>query len=179
MRCWWIYSWKRMNKLRSESFWIWMPPTTPLYGNQEGRFYHGHYHDYCYLPLYVFCGEHLLCSRLRMSNIDASADSVEELERVVARIRQRWPAVKIWLRGDGGFCREKLMAWCEREGMDYVSGLPQNERLKKLIEAPMGQAAQQHAETKVPARVFGEFLYSTKDTWNRDRRATGANLLEL
>src|SRR5271155_5828402 len=78
-----------------------------LYGNQEGRFYHGHYHDYCYLPLYVFCGEHLLCSRLRMSNIDASADSVEELEPVVARIRQRWPAVKIWLRGDGGFCRQK------------------------------------------------------------------------
>src|ERR1039457_4542456 len=82
-----------------------------LYGQQEGRFYHGYYHDYCYLPLYVFCGEHLLCARLRMSNIDASADSVEELEPVVARIRQRWPAVKILLRGDGGFCREKLMAW--------------------------------------------------------------------
>src|ERR1022692_974737 len=81
-----------------------------LYGRQEGRFYHGYYHDYCYLPLYVFCGEHLLCARLRTSNIDASADSVEELEPVVAHIRQRWPAVKILLRGDGGFCREKLMA---------------------------------------------------------------------
>jgi hypothetical protein len=141
-----------------------------LYGNQEGRFFHGHYRDYCYLPLYVFCGEHLLCSRLRTSNIDASADLVEELEPVVARIRQRWPAVKILVRGDGGFCREKLMAWCEREGMDYVFGLAQNERLKKLIEAQIAQAAQQYAETKLPARVFSEFLYSTKDTWSRERR---------
>ena len=104
------------------------------------------------------------------SNIDASADSVEELEPVVARIRQRWPAVKILVRGDGGFCREKLMAWCEREGMDYVFGLAQNERLKKLIEAQIAQAAQQYAETKLPARVFSEFLYSTKDTWSRERR---------
>jgi hypothetical protein len=141
-----------------------------LYGNQEGRFFHGYYRDYCYLPLYVFCGEHLLCSRLRTSHIDASADSVEELEPVVARIRQRWPGVKIQLRGDGGFCREKLMAWCEREGIDYIFGLAQNERLKKLIEAQMAQAAQQYAETKLPARVFTEFLYSTKDTWSRERR---------
>src|SRR6266536_1993165 len=109
------------------------------YGNQEGRFYHGYYHDYCYLPLYVFCGEHLLCARLRMSNIDASADSVEELEPLIARIRQFWPAVKILLRGDGGFCREKLMAWCERDGMDYVFGLAQNARLKKQIAAEMAQ----------------------------------------
>jgi Transposase DDE domain group 1 len=141
-----------------------------LYGNQEGRFYHGYYHDYCYLPLYVFCGEHLLCSRLRMSNIDASADSVEELEPMVARIRQRWPSVKIWLRGDGGFCREKLMAWCQSEGIDYIFGLAQNARLKKLIEAQMAEAEKQHAETKAPARVFSEFFYSTKDTWSRERR---------
>ena len=99
-----------------------------LYGHQEGRFYHGYYRDYCYLPLYVFCGEHLWCARLRRSNIDASADSVEELEPLVARIRQRWPAVKIRLRGDAGFCREKLMAWCEREGIDYIFGLAQNPR---------------------------------------------------
>jgi hypothetical protein len=141
-----------------------------LYGNQEGRFYHGYYHDYCYLPLYVFCGEHLLCSRLRMSNIDASADSVEELEPVVARIRQRWPAVKIWLRGDGGFCRERLMAWCQTEGLDYIFGLAQNARLKKLIEGQMAQAEKQHAETKAPSRVFSEFFYSTKDTWSCERR---------
>src|SRR5881296_3317445 len=97
-----------------------------LYGHQEGRFYHGYYRDYCYLPLYVFCGEHLLLARLRMSNIDASAGAVEELTAVVARIRQRWPNVKILLRGDCGFCREKLMAWCESQAVDFVLGLAQN-----------------------------------------------------
>jgi len=141
-----------------------------VYGQQEGRFYHGYYHDYCYLPLYVFCGEHLLCARLRMSNIDASADSVEELEPMVARIRQRWPAVKILLRGDGGFCREKLMAWCEREGMDYIFGLAQNARLKKQIAPEMAQAEKQFEQTKASARVFTEFLYATQDTWSRQRR---------
>src|ERR1700722_2271285 len=141
-----------------------------VYGHQEGRFYHGYYHDFCYLPLYVFCGEHLLCARLRMSNIDASADSVEELEPIVARIRQRWPTVKIWLRGDGGFCREKLMAWCEREGMEYLFGLAQNPRLKKLIEAEMAEAQAQYEQSKEPARVFTDFLYATESTWNRERR---------
>lgn len=141
-----------------------------LYGRQEGRFYHGYYRDYCYLPLYVFCGEHLLCARLRMSNIDASADSVEELEPLVARIRQRWPAVKILLRGDGGFCREKLMAWCEREGIDYIFGLTQNPRLKKQIEPEMAQAEKQYEQTQAPARVFTEFFYATQDTWSRQRR---------
>jgi len=139
-------------------------------GNQEGRFYHGYYHDYCYLPLYVFCGEHLLCARLRMSNIDASADSMEELEPLIARIRQCWPAVKIRLRGDGGFCREKLMAWCEREGMDYIFGLAQNERLKKQIAPQMAQAEKQYLETKAPARVFTEFFYATEKTWSCERR---------
>jgi hypothetical protein len=141
-----------------------------LYGKQEGRFYHGYYKDYCYLPLYVFCGEHLLCSRLRRSNIDASADSVEELEPVVARIRQRWPEVKITLRGDSGFCREKLMSWCQHQGIDYVFGLAQNARLKKQIEAEMTQAEERYQQTKAPARVFTEFSYSTKDTWSRERR---------
>jgi len=141
-----------------------------VYGQQEGRYYHGYYRDYCYLPLYAFCGEHLLCARLRMSNIDASADSVEELEPIVARIRQRWPAVKILLRGDAGFCREKLMAWCEREGIDYVFGLAQNERLRKQIAPQMAQAEQQYQETKAAARVFTEFFYATKDTWSRERR---------
>ena len=141
-----------------------------LYGQQEGRFYHGYYHDYCYLPLYVYCGEHLLCARLRMSNIDASADSVEELEPVVARIRQRWPEVKIQLRGDAGFCREKLMAWCHCEGIDYIFGLAQNAVLKKRIEAEMAQAERQYEETKAPARVFTEFFYATDKTWSRERR---------
>ncbi|HEY6373132.1 MAG TPA: IS1380 family transposase [Candidatus Sulfotelmatobacter sp.] len=141
-----------------------------VYGHQEGRFYHGYYHDYCYLPLYVFCGEHLLCARLRTSNRDASADSVEEMEPLVARIRQRWPAVKIQLRGDAGFCREKLMAWCEREGIDYIFGLAQNPRLKKLIATPMAQAEKQYQQTQTPARWFSEFFYSTQDTWSRQRR---------
>jgi hypothetical protein len=105
-----------------------------------------------------------------MSNIDASADSVEELEPVVAHIRQRWPAVKIQLRGDAGFCREKLMAWCESEGIDYVFGLAQNARLKKQIEPEMAQAEKQYQQTQAPARVFTEFFYSTKDTWSRERR---------
>jgi len=141
-----------------------------LYGKQEGRFYHGYYKDYCYLPLYVFCGEHLLCSRLRRSNTDASADSVEELEPLVARIRQRWPAVRIWLRGDSGFCRENLMAWCESEGIDYVFGLAQNARLKKQIEAQMAEAEKQYEQTQASARVFTEFLYATEKTWSRERR---------
>jgi hypothetical protein len=141
-----------------------------LYGQQEGRFYHGYYRDYCYLPLYVFCGEHLLCARLRRSNIDASADSVQELEPVVARIRQRWPAVKIWLRGDCGFCREELMNWCERQGIGYIFGLAQNARLKKQIEPEMAQAQERYQETQAPARVFSEFFYSTHDTWSRQRR---------
>lgn len=141
-----------------------------LYGQQEGRFYRGYYHDYCYLPLYVFCGEHRLCARRRMSHIDASADSLEEWEPLVARIRQRWPAVKIWWRGDGGFCREKRMAWCEREGLDYILGLAQNPRLKKQIEPEMAQAKIQYEQTQTPARVFTEFFYATEKTWSRQRR---------
>jgi hypothetical protein len=141
-----------------------------LYGRQEGRFYHGYYHDYCYLPLYVFCGEHLLCARLRPSDIDASADSVEELEPVIARIRQRWPLVKILLRGDAGFCREKLMAWCRRTDIHYIFGLAQNPRLKKRIEAQMAQAEKLYEETKTPARVFPEFFYATEKTWSQERR---------
>jgi hypothetical protein len=141
-----------------------------LYGRQEDRFYHGYYRDYCYLPLYVFCGEHLLCARLRPANIDAAADSVEELERVVARIRQRWPGVNIWVRGDSGFCREKLMAWCEQKGIDYILGLPQNARLKKQIEPAMAQAQEKYQQTQQPARAFHEFSYATQDTWSRERR---------
>ena len=141
-----------------------------LYGRQEGRFYHGYYKDYCYLPLYVFCGEHLLCARLRPSNIDASADSVEELEPVIARIRQRWPTVKILLRGDAGFCREKTMSWCERMGLDYIFGLAQNPRLRKQIEAATAQAEKQYVETQTAARVFTEFFYATEDTWSGQRR---------
>src|SRR5262249_49894558 len=105
----------------------------PLHGQQEGRFFHGYYGHYCYLPLYIFCGDHLLCARLRQANIDASAGAIDEIERIVARIRQDWPKVEILLRADSGFCREEIMAWCENNAVDYVFGLARNQRLERAI----------------------------------------------
>ncbi len=142
----------------------------PVHGNQEGRFFHGHYGHYCYLPLYIFCGEHLLGARLRPSNIDASAGCVEELERIVAQIRVAWPQVKITIRGDSGFCREELMSWCEAHQVDYVLGLAKNERLKAEIALELEQAAAEYAATGKAARVFKEFVYRTRDSWTRARR---------
>ena len=142
----------------------------PLHGNQEGRFFHGYYGHYCYLPLYIFSGDHLLCARLRPSNIDASAGCVEEVARIVAEIRQTWPEVRITLRGDSGFCREALMSWCEQEGVDYVLGLAKNERLKATIVEEMEQAAEQYRQTGLAARVFKEFFYQTRESWSRARR---------
>jgi len=142
----------------------------PLHGKQEGRFFHGYYGHYCYLPLYIFCGEFLLGARLRSSNIDASAGSVEELKRIVAQIRSVWSGVRIVVRGDSGFCREELMAWCEAEGVDYLLGLAKNERLKAEIEKEMGEAKAQHQETGRAARLFKELLYQTRKSWSRARR---------
>jgi hypothetical protein len=142
----------------------------PLHGNQQGRFFHGYYGHYCYLPLYIFSGDHLLGARLRPSNIDPSAGCVEELGRIVAEIRQAWPEVKITLRGDSGFCREELMAWCEANQVDYVLGLAKNERLRAEIAGELEQAAQQYAETGKAARVFQEFFYQTRESWSRARR---------
>ncbi len=142
----------------------------PLYGKQEGHFFHGYYGHYCYLPLYIFCGEFLLCARLRASNIDASAGSVEELQRIVKQIRSVWPEVRMVVRGDSGFCREELMAWCEAEGVDYLLGLAKNERLKAAIEKEMGEAKAQYQETGRAARLFQEFVYQTRESWSRARR---------
>ena len=142
----------------------------PVHGNQEGRFFHGYYGHYCYLPLYIFCGEHLLGARLRPSNIDAPAGAVDELERIVGQIRQAWPEVKITLRGDSGFCREELMSWCEANRVDYVLGLAKNERLKAAIAPALEQAAAEYAATGKPARRFREFLYQTRQSWSRARR---------
>jgi len=142
----------------------------PVHGNQEGRFFHGYYGHYCYLPLYIFCGDFLLCARLRPSNIDASAGCVEELKRIVAQIRQAWPQVKITLRADSGFCREELMAWCEQAGVDYVLGLAKNERLKAEVVSEQEQAAAEYARTGKAARVFKEFRYQTRESWSRARR---------
>ncbi|MGH7412004.1 MAG: IS1380 family transposase [Candidatus Methylomirabilis sp.] len=142
----------------------------PVHGNQEGRFFHGYYGHYCYLPLYIFSGESLLGARLRPSNIDASAGSVEELSRIVAQIRAAWPEVKITIRGDSGFCREELMSWCEGQRVDYVLGLAKNDRLKAAIAPELAQAAEQHQQTGQAARVFKEFWYQTRESWSRARR---------
>ena len=145
----------------------------PLHGSQEGRFFHGYYRSYCYLPLYIFCGEFLLCARLRRSDIDASAGSVEELARIVEQIRERWPQVEIWIRADSGFAREEIMAWCESENVEYVLGLARNARLQAAIEAEQEQARRQHEATGEPARVFKDFRYQTLTSWSRERRVVG------
>jgi len=143
---------------------------TPLHGRQEARFFHGYYGHYCYLPLYVFCGDYLLCARLRPSNIDASAGSLEEVQRIVRQIRARWPKTRIILRADSGFCREELLAWCENSDVDYVFGFARNKRLRRIIGRAMQEAKQEHRRTGKPARVFCEFTYRTKKSWSRARR---------
>jgi len=145
----------------------------PLHGKQEGRFFHGYYNHYCYLPLYIFCGEHLLLSRLRRSNIDGAAGSKAEVERIVAHIRQRWPAVQIILRADSGFCREELMGWCEENRVDYVFGLAKNARLTRAIGRHLRLAAIESARTGRPARCFRDFTYRTRKSWSRRRRVVG------
>jgi hypothetical protein len=142
----------------------------PLHGKQEGRFFHGYYGHYCYLPLYIFCGEHLLCARLRTAKIDGAAGSVEEVARLVQQLRQAWPEVQIIVRGDSGFCREELMAWCEANRVDYVLGLAKNERLRAEITAELAQAAEQYQRTGQAARIFKEFRYQTRESWSRARR---------
>jgi hypothetical protein len=142
----------------------------PVHGHQEGRFFNGYYGHYCYLPLYIFSGEHVLCARLRPSNIDASAGSVEELTRLVAQIRARWPETRILIRGDSGFCREAIMAWCEANGVDYVLGLAKNERLGHLSLRQRLRAQREFLGSGQAARVFGELTYRTRESWSRARR---------
>jgi hypothetical protein len=142
----------------------------PIHGHQLGRFFHGYYKNFCYLPLYIFCGDHLLCARLRPADIDAAAGSVKHLERIVTQVRQAWPGVKVTIRADSGFCREPIMAWCETNGVDYALGLAQNTRLKAMIAAEQEQARQEFERTKEPARVFTDLRYRTLDSWSRERR---------
>jgi hypothetical protein len=142
----------------------------PLHGHQEGRFFHGYYDNYCYLPLYVFCGRHLLASKLRPANIDGSAGSVEEVARIVARIRQRWPEVRILLRADSGFARDGLMTWCESNGVDFLFGLAKNSRLVEALTSELAQAAEQSQKTGKPARRFKDFAWRTRDSWSHERR---------
>ncbi len=145
----------------------------PVHGRQEGRFFHGYYGCYCYLPLYIFCGEHLLCARLRPSDIDASAGALEEVQRIVEQVRARWPQVRIILRADSGFAREAIMAWCEESGVDYVFGLAKNARLNRALGKELRQAQLECERTGQPARAFKDFTYKTRTSWSRARRVVG------
>ena len=142
----------------------------PLHGQQEGRFFHGYYDSYCYLPLYIFCGRHLLAAKLRRSNIDGSAGSLEEVARIVGQLRAKWRKLRILLRADSGFAREPLMAWCEANGVDYVFGLARNSRLVGEIEAELAQAETESKRTGRPARRFKDFQWTTRDSWSCRRR---------
>ena len=142
----------------------------PLHGQQEGRFFHGYYDCYCYLPLYVFCGRDLLVAKLRRADLDAAAGAVEEVARVVARIRARWPRTRILLRADSGFARDDLMAWCEANGVDFLFGLAQNERLIAEIKTDLELVAAKSQRTGRPERRFKSFMWMTRRTWSRSRR---------
>jgi hypothetical protein len=145
----------------------------PIHGHQLGRFFHGYYDTYCFLPLYIFCGDHPLCAVLRPSDIDASAGCLVHVQRIITRIRQRWPNVAIVLRADSGFCRDYLMRWCEANGVDFLFGLAQNARLLRIVGAELQQAQQTFAQTHMPARVFKDFVYRTHKSWSRERRVVG------
>jgi len=145
----------------------------PLHGHQEGRFFHGYYDAYCYLPLYVFCGRHLLAAKLRRADIDASAGAVEEVARIVGRLRARWPRVRILLRADSGFAREALMAWCEANRVDFVFGLARNARLVEEIFIDLAWAEEEATRTGQSARRFRDFRWSTLNSWSRRRRVVG------
>ena len=147
----------------------------PIHGHQAGRFFNGYYDSYCYMPLYIFCGEHLLCAKLRPSNIDGAAGAQKQLARIVAQIRQRpgWEKVRIIARGDSGFQRELLMQWCEANGVEYVFGLAKNNRLLRILGGEMHEAKLQFEATGQAARVFKDFTYQTKKSWIRERRVVG------
>ena len=145
----------------------------PLHGHQEGRFFHGYYREYCYLPLDIFCGHHLLGARLRTADHDAAWGTVAELERLVAQIRAAWPQVRILIRADSGFCREEIMAWCEGHGVDYLLGLAKNCRLVEMLEPALAEAHARYLATGVAARVFVDLRYQTRESWSRERRVVG------
>jgi hypothetical protein len=144
----------------------------PLHGHQEGRFFHGYYDCYCYLPLYIFSGRHLLAAKLRRADLDAAAGVVEETARIVAQIRVRWPEVRIVLRADSGFAREALMSWCEANGVDFLFGLAKNKRLVAEIASELAEAEAESKASGQPARRFKAFSWSTRDSWSRQRRVT-------
>ena len=145
----------------------------PLHGMQEGRFFPGHYDEYCYLPLYIFCGRHLLLARQRLANVAGSDGAVEEVARIIAQIRQTWPRVRITLRADSGFCNDKMMGWCEANRVDYVFGLARNSRLEAALVQQLAEAKRLCESSGKPARLFRDFKYRTLDSWSRTRRVVG------
>ena len=145
----------------------------PIHGHQLGRFFHGYYDGYCYLPLYIFCGEHLLCAKLRPADIDGAAGSVKQVARIVEQIRHAWPDVRIIVRGDSGFCREPLMCWCEAHQVHYVLGLAKNTRLQRILGKELHEAKLQFAATGQASRVFKDFTYQTRKSWSRARSRGG------
>ena len=145
----------------------------PIHGQQLGRFFHGYYDGYCYLPLYIFCGEHLLCAKLRPADIDGAAGSVKQVGRIVEQIRRQWPEVRIIVRGDSGFCREPLMGWCEVNQVHYLFGLAKNARLLRILGKELHEAKLQFQATGRPSRVFKDFTYQTRKSWSRPRRVVG------
>jgi len=145
----------------------------PIHGHQLGRFFHGYYDSYCYLPLYIFCGEHLLCAKLRPADIDGAAGAVKQVAKIVERIRRQWSTVRIIVRGDSGFCREPLMRWCEENQVHFVFGLARNARLQRILGKELHEAKWQFEATGRPSRVFKEFTYRTRKSWSRERRVVG------
>jgi hypothetical protein len=141
-----------------------------IHGTQEGRFFHGYYGNYCYLPLYIFVGDFLLCAKLRTSDIDGSAGSLDEVKRIVARIKKRWPKTKFVLRADSGFARDEIMTWCEGNEVDFIFGLAKNARLEKMIVVELETVKQEAAKTGAAARMFSELRYRTLNSWSRERR---------
>ena len=144
-----------------------------IHGDQEGKYFHGYYGDYCYLPLYIFCENYLLAAKLRPCNIDASDGTKEELERIISQIRQKWPNVRIIIRGDAGFCRDEIMAWCEENNVDYIFGIPKNNRLLKKLYKKMKKARAKYYKTGMPARYFKDLKYKPIKTWEKSRRVVG------
>ena len=146
---------------------------SPIHGHQLGRCFHGYYDSYCYLPLYIFGGDHPLLALLRPSNLDTATGLLKHLARIVAHLRRHWPQVQIVVRGDSGFCREHLMRWCEANGVDYLFGLAKNSRLLEILAAELHEAKEQFSRTRQPTRVFKDFTYQTHESWSRARRVVG------
>jgi len=146
------------------------PSDIELHGNQEGRFFHGHYGHYCYLPLYIYCGEALLLARLRRADIDGSAGTVDALEWLVPLLREQWPDAEIVVRADSGFARDAIFTWCEDHGVEYVIGLARNARLLREVEADLETVRARHRETGRAERTFRDLSYRTRQTWSRERR---------